>query len=378
MKWIFWLSIAGALYSYFIYPVILLVFPKKTGFHAGSNDAVQQPRISLIITAHNEIQRIRDKLENSLRLDDSAGQLEILVASDCSEDGTDELVLSYASRGVRLIRAAEHKGKEYAQGLAIEAARGDILVFSDVATQIPRDALHVVTKAFADPHVGAVSSEDRFLSEDGKVTGEGAYVRYEMWLRSLESRVAGLVGLSGSLFAARREVCQHWDSRVPSDFNTALNCRLAGYWAVPDPQLLGIYKDIKNPAGEYQRKVRTVIRGLQALLHNPSVLNPLRFGMFAFQVWSHKILRWAVPWFMLLVLISSVFLATSHWIYRLVLIIQVLFYVLVLSAQLFAGLRKRALIRICYYFVQTNLAIAHATLMFAMGRRITQWKPSDR
>lgn len=377
MEWLFWLSVVGVVYSYFIYPLILVILPKKPVFSVDARQ-VEALHVSLIITAHNEQLRIRDKIENSLNIDYPADKMEILVASDCSNDDTDAIVLSYAERGVKRIRANEHKGKEYAQGLAIKAAEGGILVFSDVATQIPADAFNVLTRIFTDPEVGAVSSDDKFISEDGKVAGEGLYVRYEMWLRSLESKVAGLVGLSGSLFAARREVCMHWDDQVPSDFNTALNCRLAGYRAISDPRLIGVYKNIKNPAKEYQRKVRTVIRGLQALVRNPIVLNPFRFGLFAFQVWSHKVMRWVVPWFLLLVLVLSLLLMQEHGLYFFALLVQLLLYGLILSAVALPGLRKTNLIRIPYYFLQANLAVAHATLAFALGRRITRWKPSDR
>ncbi len=115
---------------------------------------------------------------------------------------------------------------------------------------------------FRDPKIGAVSSEDHFVSQDGAVVGEGAYVRYEMWLRRLESDCAGLVGLSGSFFAARASVCQQWDIYSPSDFNTALNCVKQDLIAVTAPDVQGHYKDIVEAKREYQRKVRTVLRGI--------------------------------------------------------------------------------------------------------------------
>src|SRR5690606_37149604 len=144
-----------------------------------------------------------------------------------------------ADRGVRLVRAVQRQGKEWAQLLAVRAAQGEILGFSDVATMIRADALRRLAGDFADPKVGAVSSEDRFVAPGGQLVGEGLYVRYEMWLRRLESGAAGLVGLSGSFFAARREVCEQWDVLASSDFNTALNSVRRGYIAISDPPLLG-------------------------------------------------------------------------------------------------------------------------------------------
>ena len=173
---------------------------------------------------------------------------------------------------------------------AIRDAGGDILVFSDVSTCIPADALLTLAAQFEDPRIGALSSEDRFISNDGSVVGEGAYVKYEMWLRRLESDRAGLVGLSGSFFAARREVCEEWDIFSPSDFNTALNCAKKGLVAITCSEVIGIYSDVKDPALEYRRKIRTVVRGMTAITRHPEMLNPLRMGLFAFQVWNDKML----------------------------------------------------------------------------------------
>ncbi|PTB98769.1 glycosyl transferase [Marinobacter sp. Z-F4-2] len=302
---VFWIAVLGSLYSYFLYPLLLIALPAKralpvpVAMSSAQDSGTITRSVSLIITAHNEAGRIRRKLENTLEL--RYPNLEIIVASDCSEDETDDIVREYEDRGILLSRTNERLGKENAQKDAIAMARGDIIVFSDVATSIPPDALHALVRYFDNPKVGAVSSEDVFISRDGSVVGEGAYVKYEMWLRKLESLRGGLVGLSGSFFAVRHELCQRWDIHAPSDFNTALNCALNGYVAVSAPDVLGHYEDVANPNKEYQRKLRTVIRGWTALARHPEVLNPFRFGLFAWQVFSHKLMRWAVPWFLLLV-----------------------------------------------------------------------------
>src|SRR5690606_20233101 len=171
MKVLFWIGLFGALYSYFLYPLLLMPLSRRR--RRPLQPPAELPTISLIVTAHNEAARIKDKLENCLLLDYPRQRLEILVASDASSDGTDELVAGYAERGVRLIRAPERRGKEWAQLLAVQAARGEILVFSDVATTIPGDGLRRLAACFADPQVGAVSSEDRFVAPDGELLGEG-------------------------------------------------------------------------------------------------------------------------------------------------------------------------------------------------------------
>jgi cellulose synthase/poly-beta-1,6-N-acetylglucosamine synthase-like glycosyltransferase len=309
---VFWLLGLMCLYSYFLYPILLKLIPARRRIKEMPAMPAEMPSLSLIITVHNEAARISHKLENTLAIDYPADRFDVIVASDFSTDETEAIVESYASQGIRLVRADARKGKEYAQLCAIREAKGDILVFSDVATELEPEALQHLARRFGDSEIGAISSEDRFISQDGAVVGEGAYVQYEMWLRRLESGRAGLVGLSGSFFAARKEVCEEWDITSPSDFNTALNCAKRGLVAITCPDVVGIYKDVKDPALEYRRKTRTVIRGIAAIARHPEVLNPFSMGLFSFQVWSHKIMRWGVPWFMLGFLAITLALAGGH------------------------------------------------------------------
>jgi cellulose synthase/poly-beta-1,6-N-acetylglucosamine synthase-like glycosyltransferase len=382
MEGIFWVAVFGSLYSYFLYPLALIALPVRRQLPESAAGSVSAsgatPPVSLIITAHNEAGRIRKKLENTLAL--VYPNLEIIVASDCSTDETDDIVREYRKHGILLSRTDERLGKENAQKDAIAMATGDIIVFSDVATSIPPDAIAALVRYFDNPSVGALSSEDVFVSHDGGVVGEGAYVKYEMWLRKLESLQGGLVGLSGSFFAARREICTEWDIHSPSDFNTALNCVSKGYVAVSAPDVLGYYHDVSDSSREYQRKLRTVIRGITALARHPEVLNPFRHGLFAFEVLSHKVMRWLVPWFLILLFVSSVLLvgAGTGAIYNLALVLQIAFYGLVIAAHFSPGVLGKTVARIPYFFVQVNLAIAHATLQFLGGRRMTVWSPSQR
>ena len=377
MKLVFWLLAVATAYSYFLYAALLQLLPKRRAYTAleGSEDL---PKVSLIITAYNEASRITENLENSLALDYPLELLEIIVASDCSEDETDAIVEDFAPGRVRLVRADERKGKEYAQYCAIKQATGGILVFSDVATSISPGAIRRLVDYFRDPRIGAVSSEDHFVSQDGKVVGEGAYVRYEMWLRRLESDCAGLVGLSGSFFAARASVCQPWDIYSPSDFNTALNCVKQDLIAVTAPDVQGHYKDIVEAKREYQRKVRTVLRGMTALLRHPEVLSYPRFGMFSMQLWSHKIMRWAVPWLLIALLVVSFLLWNDGAVYRIALLAQLGFYGVGLIGWLIPSTREVGLVRMVYFFLLVNVALAEAFIKLLRGERIYVWKPSQR
>jgi len=372
----FWLCAFGAIYSYALYPLLLMALPRRGVQQPGTAATTATPHVSLIIACRNESGRLRHKLDNALAVD--YPQLEILVASDASDDDSDDIVREYAARGVRLIRSAERRGKEHAQGLAILAARSDILVFSDAGTDLPRDSLRHIVADFADPRVGAVSSEDTFISADGRLVGEGAYVRYEMWLRRLEASVSSLVGLSGSFFAARRAVLADWDDAVPSDFATAINTVRAGQVAISDPRVRGLYRDVKDPSREYQRKVRTALRGMAALARLPEVLNPFRHGVFALQMFSHKVMRWLVPWFLLGLLATSAALAPRAPVYAAAFLLQVAGYLTVMAAHGMPALRRIGPLRLAYYFVQVNVALADAGLRLLRGQRVTTWNPSVR
>lgn len=374
MKALFWICFFGAVYSYALYPLFLKLFiPRR---RAQPTLDAYAPKVSLVIACRNEERRLRAKIENALALD--YRPLEIMVASDASDDGSDAIVESFAAQGARLVRSPERRGKEHAQGLAIAQATGDIIVFSDAGTDLPPESIGFIVDRFRDPQVGAVSSEDLFIGSDGKLAGEGAYVKYEMWLRRLESDRAGLVGLSGSFFAVRKAVLTSWDPSIPSDFACALMTHRAGLVAVSDGRVRGIYKDIKDPRKEYQRKVRTAIRGMAGLARLSGVLNPFVHGVFAFQVLSHKLMRWLVPWFLLGFFAASAVLYQAGALYRLAFWSQVAGYLVVALAHLAARAREISVVRIAYYFVQANLALAHAGVMFARGKRIVVWDPSVR
>ena len=375
LETLFWICVIGSAYSYLLYPLSLMLLPRR-GIRITAVASDFCPPVSLIIACRNEEARLRHKLDNTLAID--YPQLEVLVASDASDDRSDAIVGEYSGTGVRLVRSPQRHGKEHAQALAIQAASHDIIVFTDAGTDVPPQAIRTMVSNFSNPRVGAVSSEDSFVTRDGKVAGEGAYVRYEMWLRRLEAGVNSLIGLSGSFFATRREVLREWDTTIPSDFACAINTVRAGLVAVPDPRVRGIYRDLKDPSQEYRRKVRTAVGGMAALERIPEVLNPSRYGLFAYQLMAHKVMRWLVPWFLLAVLATSALLAPSSGFFRGVLWLQLAGYGVVAAAHWIAALRGVGPIRIAYYFVQVNVALAHAGLKFLGGERARTWDPSVR
>ncbi|MGE3509282.1 MAG: glycosyltransferase family 2 protein [Vicinamibacterales bacterium] len=375
MALVFWGSVVFVVYAYVGYAACLVLLSKVRRRDVVKADIT--PRVTFIVAAHNEARRIEPKIANSLALDYPADRFEFLVASDCSSDATDDIVRQYADRGVRLIRAPERKGKENAQRLAIEAASGDVLVFSDVATMLDPEAIRHIVRNFADPSVGCVSSVDRMINADGQPVGEGAYVRYEMALRGLETQVNSLVGLSGSFFAARRAICTPWRTDIPSDFTTVLNAVRHGLRGVSDQDSVGYYKDLADPAREYGRKVRTIVRGVTALLKHLHLLNPFRYGLFAWQLASHKLCRWLVPFAMMAAAASNAVLAGRSAFYGVLAIGQVLFYVLAF-VSLKSSVRWLRPARPIGFLVMANVSILDAWFRLARGRTVVAWTPSER
>lgn len=373
---VFWVSVGFVFYAYAGYPLLLMLIGlvrnrpiKKASF---------QPTVSFIITAYNEEKRIREKLLNTLRQDYPRELLDLVVASDCSTDGTDDLVRSFESSGIRLVRSDTKGGKEAAQKLAVDSTSGGILVFSDTATMLEPAAITTIVRNFSDPTVGCVSSVDRFIDTDGTVGGEGAYVRYEMLLRQLETRVNTLVGLSGSFFAARRSVCRNWAPDLQSDFNTLLNSVRSGLRGVADPESVGIYKNLSDQKKEYERKVRTIVRGISVFMRSLSLLNPFRYHLFAWQLFSHKLCRWLVPFAMITALAANAVLASSSSFFQGTLVSQVVFYAVALAYLATKRLPSFGMLRIPSFFVMVNLSILDAWIRYFRGERIVSWSPSKR
>ena len=375
MKILFWVAASLVVYTYFGYPLVLWAFARVRSRRVLRKEIF--PSVSIIIAARNEADKIRQKIDHTLALDYPSVQREILVASDASEDATDEIVKEYAARGVQLVRAPQRKGKEHVQGLAVSLAKGDILVFTDAATLLEPDALRRLVANFADPTVGAVSTEDLIVDAHGNPTAEGLYVKYEMWVRRLEGRFHSLVGLSGSCFAIRKELCSDWSASLASDFMGALRAARRGYRSIADPSALGRFVALASPQDEMRRKIRTFLRGITVLMANLDLVNPVRHGRFAFQLASHKLLRFLAPFLLLATLISSGLLNREP-LYGLSFWAQTGFYLLAVAGKVVTPLQQGRVVRTAYFFTMVQWAMLTAWGRYALGHQQVTWEPSRR
>jgi cellulose synthase/poly-beta-1,6-N-acetylglucosamine synthase-like glycosyltransferase len=296
------LALAGApvalfAYSYALYPLALrLVAPASRPRVPRAVDA-EWPSVSLTIPAYNEEARIRDTLDAVLALDYPADRLQIVVISDASSDRTDDIVREYSGRGVELLRLPSRRGKSAAENAAGFVVRGEIVVNTDASVRLLPDSLKRLVQAFDDPTVGVASGRDVSIGDVAREGngGESRYVGYEMWVRSLETRVGSIVGASGCFYGIRRALyVTDFPEHLSRDFGSALIARQAGYRAVSVDDALCIVPRTTALRAELQRKTRTMARGLETLWHMRALMHPTRFGVFAWMLASHKLARWLV------------------------------------------------------------------------------------
>jgi cellulose synthase/poly-beta-1,6-N-acetylglucosamine synthase-like glycosyltransferase len=292
--------VALGLYAYGLYPGLLYLWGRVRPFPlpATSPDVEDWPAISISLPAYNEAERIRGALEAILAANYPSDRRQILVVSDASNDGTDEIVAEYASRGVQLLRLPERGGKTAGENAAIPHLAGQIVVNTDASVRILPDALQALVAVFQDPAIGLASGRDVSWGEEGseKNRGETGYVGYEMWVRALETRVGSIVGASGCFYAIRPELHRaDVPSHLSRDFASALITREHGYRAVSVDDAVCVVPRTGSLGVEFRRKARTMARGLDTLWYKRRLLNPFRFGAFAWKLASHKLCRWLVP-----------------------------------------------------------------------------------
>lgn len=293
-------------YAYFGYPLVLRVLGAGQAQRRAVSDLSEDPdapgrewpSVSISLPAYNEAARLKGTIEALLELDYPRDRLEIVVVSDASSDATDAIAGSYADRGVRLLRLPERGGKVAAENFAAPQLANEIIVNTDATIRIPPPALKPLVRAFADPTVGVASGRDVSVSSVDVESNqaESGYVGYEMSIRALETRVDGIVGASGCFYGIRRQLHEPpFPPHLSRDFASCLIAREQGFRSVSVDEAICYVPRTASLEREYGRKVRTMARGLATLNYKRTLLNPFRYGLFAWMLWSHKLARWLVP-----------------------------------------------------------------------------------
>lgn len=294
-----WVLIAAPValggYAFIGYPGIVWLWSRLRPAYMLPPDPSEWPEISILIVAYNEERRLRRTLEHALATDYPADRLNVLVVSDASSDGTDDLVLSYGDPRVRLLRMPERSGKPAGENAAGTMLRGDIVVSIDASILIPRDSLKPLIRALLDPSVGLASGRDISIGDEAREgnKAESSYVGLEMTLRHLETRVHSIVGASGCFYANRRHLQQvQLPNELARDFAAASVARAHGYRAVSVDEATCLVPRTPTLKAELRRKSRTMGRGLDTLVYLRGMMNPFKYGSYAFMMVSHKLVRW--------------------------------------------------------------------------------------
>jgi len=376
------LPVAVVGYAYFGYPVLLLLLARVVPRRAVPAVPSPWPMISITVPAYNEERAIGATLDRLLELDYPADRRQILVVSDASSDRTDEIVRGYQDRGVELLRMPSRGGKTAAENAARPLLRGDIVVNTDASVRIARDALKPLVTQFGDPTVGVASGRDVSVARMDETAnlGESGYVGYEMWIRDLESRVSGIIGASGCFYAIR--VALH-RSLVPEalsrDFAAAIIAREQGFRSLSVNEALCFVTRTANLHSEYRRKVRTMARGMETLYYKRHMLNPLRYPMFSWMLFSHKLVRWAAPWAMAAGAVALLALGWSEPWARWPAGVVVIGAVLALIGWNWPASRPMPrLVAVPTYALTGSLAAIHASLKAMRGELNPIWEPTRR
>src|SRR3989441_6567942 len=342
---IFWFSAGALFYTYVGYPLLLALV--STLRPRAVRSAECSPSVSMIITAYNEERDLAMKLENALALDYPRELLEIIVASDCSADATDEIARSFANRGVKLVRQPVRLGKTAAQNAAVGYARGEIILFSDATSHYQLDVVRRLMPGFADERVGCIAGRLIYVDPSTSRVGDGArsYWNYETFLKKHESRACSLIGASGCLYAVRRTAYVPLANDACSDFIIATKMVEQGLRAVFEPNAICTEETNQRPANEMKMRVRVIAQTFSDLWRNRAMMNPFRSGLYAWELFSHKVMRYFVPFVLLALLGASATLSFDSPLYRIVFLLQILGYSCAVASWLLekSGVRSRVL-----------------------------------
>jgi cellulose synthase/poly-beta-1,6-N-acetylglucosamine synthase-like glycosyltransferase len=376
---LFGISLAWLLYAYFGYPFVLWLLARRS---ARPRLPVEdyEPTVTILTAAFNEADVIGENLANKLELDYPAEKLDIVVVSDESEDGTDEIVQGFVDAHpgrVCLIRQEPRQGKTSGLNLAMPEVRGEIVVFADANSIYDPQALRALVGNFADPEVGYVTGKMVYTNPDGSVTGDGctAYMRYENLLRAWETEVGSVVGVDGGIDAVRRDLYRPMRADQLPDFVLPLNVVDQGYRVAYEPGAVLKEPALSSSDQEYRMRVRVTLRALWALLDMRHLFSPFRFPLFSWQLTSHKLLRYLAFIPQVLLFITNAMLWERD-VYAGLFVAQVLFYLLAFVGYVTSARGiSFAPAMIAYYFTLLNMACMHAFGKFVQGKKMVLWKP---
>ncbi|MGH9702013.1 MAG: glycosyltransferase family 2 protein [Candidatus Acidiferrales bacterium] len=373
-QFVFWACAAILFYVYVGYPVMLALI--GVFVHRAKPEPDYEPSLSVLIAAYNEEANVGRKIEQTLALDYPADKIEILVLSDGSSDRTDEIVRGYPDSRVRLVRIPERHGKTHAQNEGVRAATGEVLIFSDATTVYHPMALRFLASNYRDPKVGAASGRYQYFDAEGKSpTGLGtvAFWNYENLIKTMQSRIKTISGCCGCIYSVRRKAYTDLPDDIISDLVQPLWVIQKGYRVAFEDRALAYEETTKGTREEFRMRVRVVTRGMNGILSVSDLLMPWKYGWVSVQLLSHKVLRWLVSVFLILLFLSSAALYQEPF-FRALFLLQVVFYLSAMLSLVFPLHQRWKLLGIPLYFCTLNAAALCSMVELARGRKYVTWQ----
>jgi cellulose synthase/poly-beta-1,6-N-acetylglucosamine synthase-like glycosyltransferase len=369
---LFWLAVIFIVYTYLIYPTLIILLSKfAPALPVKDTSKSALPSITIIIIVYNEEDKITEKLNNCFELDYPSELLEICVLSDGSTDRTNEILRE--REDILFIEEKEQRGKPGQLNKAVNKASGELIVFSDVRQKYRADALRKLARNFIAENVGAVSGE-LHLSETEISTGKnmGLYWNYEKMIRKAEAAIDSTLGVTGAIYAIRSKFFEQIpEDTILDDIEIPLQIFRKGYRVVFESEAIAQDISSSKMREEWRRKVRTLAGNFQLFSRNLWLFNPLQNRIFI-QTISHKFFRLFIPYAMLAALITSATLDGAF--YKLLFIMQLIFYLSALAACYFKALRQNRFMNLIFVFMSLNWAAVAALYKFAFGRIDVRWR----
>lgn len=371
---IFWLTLGIIFYTYFGYPLFILFLSLFINHKIKKGEI--EPKVTILITAYNEEKNIAGKLKNTLSLDYPKGKLEIIVASDASEDNTDGVVKEFASQGVMLHRVEGRVGKTETQNQTVKMAKGDIIIFSDATTKYKKDAIRKIVRNYHDPSIGAVSGRYEYVNPTGAPVGLGTILfwKYENSVKSRQTRIETITGCCGCIYSVRKSLYEPLPRDIISDLVEPLKILEKGYRIAFEPEAVAYEETTETSGEEFGMRVRVISRGMHGLWSMRKLFNPFQYRFVTFQLFSHKVLRWMIPFMLPFLLISNLFLL-GYPFYTLTLIVQILFYFGAMGGYLLDKMGKKAkFLALPLYYCVVNAASVAAFFRTIFGKKAIVWE----
>ena len=383
MQLIFWSSLFIIFYTYIGYGILIYFLVKLRGIKVAPEvyKSKELPEVTHLIAAYNEEDFIESKIKNSLSLDYPKDKYHLFIVTDGSSDSTPDLVRKYDD--VTLFHQDERKGKIHAVNRIMDKVKSPVVIYSDANTELNKDAIRNIVRHYNDPKVGCVAGEKRVRQEetDSSEASEGFYWKYESFLKKYDYYLYSVVGAAGELFSIRTELFEPVSSNMLiEDFYVSLKINQSGYRTAYEPDAFAMENSSEDIKEESKRKVRIAAGGFQAMVKLRALLNIFKYRWLSFQYVSHRVLRWAVtPFLMLLILVLNVFLLEKSLIYYYLMAGQIAFYLASILGFLLQNVKiKIKILFIPFYFTFMNFCVYLGLIRYLKGNQSVLWERAGR